>query len=94
MSSQVFKDQDLLTITLETGNTATTGADSAKIYYVKPSGVKGSWTAVIDETAVKYDIQTGDIDEAGTWQFESEITTGGLSAQGTVTKIKFSTSIK
>lgn len=97
MSNQafdVFKGQDLLTISLETSNDSTTDADSAKIYYQKPSGSKGVWSATIDGTKVNYNVQTGDIDESGVWQFQAVIVIGGKESPGKKTTVTFSESLK
>ena len=44
----------------------------AKIYYKKPSGQTGSWTATLitGTTKIRYITQSDDIDETGDWTFQ------------------------
>lgn len=65
------------------------GPHTAKIAYRKPSGVEGEWSATVttDPTPeyaayVEYTTQQDDLDEAGVWALQVEITSqtwSGLS---------------
>jgi len=55
-----------------------TGA-TCKIYYIKPNGATGNWTANIDGTYVYYDpASTSIIDQRGKWFLYAHITKGGV----------------
>lgn len=50
-----------------------TGSQSQKIYYTKPSGAQGSWTASIHSAVngeIVYITQKTDFDEAGVWKLQ------------------------
>ncbi len=82
--SQIFVEQSLLELTAPTGlgdlNTATT----TQILYRKPSGDQGAWTATVDGMNLIYDLQNGDIDEIGRWQFQAYVVNGGLKGYGCI----------
>jgi hypothetical protein len=82
--SQIFLEQSLLELTAPTGlddlNTATT----TQILYRKPSGDQGAWTATVDGMNLIYDLQNGDIDEIGRWQFQAYVVNGGLKGYGCI----------
>lgn len=82
--SQLFKDQSLLTITVETGYDSLNSASETTIRYRKPSGLRGEWTATVSGTELIYNLQDGDIDEIGTWQFEASFIVGGLKSFGSL----------
>ena len=65
-------------ITLDCGTSVAT-ATVRKINYTKPSGVTGSWTAAASGTdAIAYTTTTAaDLDLAGIWKLQAEITTSG-----------------
>jgi hypothetical protein len=68
------------------------GADvsSAIVYYIKPSGKKGSWVAtpVSGETRVYYVVVSGDLDESGTYQLQLKVTlSSGWSGYSTPTSL-------
>lgn len=51
-------------------------ATTLRLYYRKPSGVTGAWTAALYGTSgVQYQTETGDLDEAGTWKLQPYIET-------------------
>ena len=78
----IFKDQGLLTIELDTGYDITS-ATSAKILYQKPDGTTGEFVgAASDTTKISYSLVDGDIDQAGTWIFQSFVTIGGRNGYG------------
>lgn len=88
----VFKTQSLLTIRLDT-LTDLSSATTKKILYKKPSGATGEWTATADSQTLVYEVQAGDIDEAGTWEFQSSIVVGGRTGLGTIVSQKFNNPI-
>ena len=79
----IFKNQTLLTITLDTSLTDLASATTLRIYYKKPSGTSSFWVASLSGTSsVTYAIQSGDIDESGEWIIWSYADYSGSSAQG------------
>jgi hypothetical protein len=72
---QIFKNQSELTIRLLL-DVDITGASVVQIQYRKPGGTIGAWTATVEsaiEGIIYYDIQAGDLDEAGVWTFWSYV---------------------
>lgn len=68
---QIFINQTKLRIRLILG-VDVTGASTIHIQYRKPDGVTGAWDASIESATdgiMYYDIQSGDLDEAGIWTF-------------------------
>lgn len=50
-------------------------ATAVRIYYEKPSGATGFWTAALQDTnKVRYTTQSGDFDEAGVWTLQARVT--------------------
>ena len=79
----IYKNQDLLTLTLETGVTVS-GASSALVLYKKPSGTTGSWTGTTSGTKVLYDVQPGDLDESGVWKIQPKVIIAGEIGYGEI----------
>jgi hypothetical protein len=70
---EIFKDQSYLTLECDT-DMDLTGVVEAKILYEKPTpGVKGSWSATISGSKLVYNILKTDLDQVGTWSFQSYI---------------------
>jgi hypothetical protein len=90
MSAIVFVGQDLLTITLQTGYDLSQ-ASSMEVHYLKPDGTYGAWTSNISYsgTDMIYDVQSGDIDQSGTWYFQPYIVVSGQVTWGVKSKHKF-----
>ena len=68
---QIFKNQTELRIRL-TLDVDITGASLVQIHYRKPSGLIGTWVAIVESAAegiIYYDVQTNDLDKAGSWTF-------------------------
>ena len=87
--SSVYKNQSYLTIYLDTNVTLTT-ATTKEILYQKPDGTTGEWTGTIyDTTQIKYDVQDGDIDQAGEWKFQSYFVLDGKKGYGEKTYYEF-----
>jgi hypothetical protein len=84
----VYKTQSLLTINLATGMDLS-GASVTRILYKKPNGTKGYWTATVSSQNLQYVVSNGDIDQEGTWQFQSYIEVGGKKGFGLVAKQVF-----
>ena len=82
---QIFKNQTELRIRL-TLDVNITGATLVQIHYRKPSGLIGTWTATVESASggiIYYDVQSGDLDEAGTWMFWGYVIfESGLIARG------------
>lgn len=50
-----------------------TGATVAQIWYEKPSGITGIWTATVSTIKLQYTTDSGDIDESGTWKLQGYV---------------------
>lgn len=58
-------------------------ATTRKIYYKKPSGTVGNWTAtLVGSSQLRYAITDTQLNETGIWTFYAYIVTGGLIYQG------------
>ena len=88
----IFKNQNLLTLTLQTGIDVS-GASSALVLYKKPSGSTGTWTATVSGNDVVYDVQAGDLDEVGTWQIQPKVIVGGEDGYGDIKQMIVSATI-
>jgi len=55
----------------------------------KPSGATETWTAALEGTNyLKYVVQAGDLDEAGTWKLQASIVTPAWTGLGETAKLK------
>ena len=87
--SEVYKNQSYLTIYLDT-NVDLTTATSMEILYKKPDGTTGEWDGSADDTTkIKYDVQDGDLDQAGQWYFQAKFILNGETAYGAKTYYTF-----
>lgn len=87
--ANLFNTQSLLDLVLDT-NIDLSSATSKFIHYEKPSGTDGSWTGVLEgTTSIRYSVQPGDIDEVGTWRFQTVVVIGGRTGYGDIVKLKF-----
>jgi hypothetical protein len=71
-------------------NENVSAATVTRIYYKKPSGATGYWTATKDTEntdIIYYDTQSGNIDEAGIWEFQPYFEIGSWKGRGTVCKL-------
>lgn len=51
------------------------GALTLEVEVKKPDATTHTWTATLESTSVlRYVIQTGDLDQAGTWKFQAKVT--------------------
>jgi hypothetical protein len=68
-----------------TSTTTLTSPTDLKIYYTKPSGTKGAWTAVASGTTnIQYTTTAaGDLDEAGKWSFQGYAAISGWTGRST-----------
>jgi hypothetical protein len=88
-TDQYFVNQAAFIIRLDTKRDLT-GVSVQQIKYRKPiSGTKGYWEATINGTVLEYDVQTGDIDETGTWQLETYIEIDGRPGFGGIVHKEF-----
>ena len=89
----IYVNQSLLRIELDT-ETDLTGVDAMKILYEKPDGTTGEWTVTLTSgTKLLYNVQTGDIDQAGTWKFQAYVDINGSIGYGRIVREKISQSI-
>lgn len=80
----IFKGDIGTKIILNTGADLSTGT-VFRIYYRKPNGQTGYWTAQkeSDNTSISYTtIDSGDLDVAGTWQLQSYVEISGWKGFG------------
>lgn len=84
----IFNTQDLIDIVLDTGQDLTS-ATVTNIKYIKPDGTSGTWTGVsYDTTKVKYEVQSGDLDDIGLWTLQAIVTIGGRTGYGDLVKMQ------
>lgn len=75
MTDQTFIEGSTRDLKIETSYTDFSGATSVKIYYVKPSGLKGFWNGTISGTQAVYTMVPADsTGEVGPWQFQVDAT--------------------
>lgn len=87
---ELFKSQGLLRITMETGYDSLDNADVTRILYEKPqSKTKGYFEAQVSGTTLIYNLQNGDIDEVGNWEFQAYIEIAGAYTFGGIVKHHF-----
>lgn len=85
----VFIDQSYLTL-VATTNIDMSAATVTKILYVKPDKTStGSWDAIVRNKSLVYNIQDGDIDQSGMWQFQAYVEIDGKKGFGHIEQIKF-----
>lgn len=87
--SEVFTGQSLLAIRLDTKYSGLASADVTQILYTKPNGDKGRWDAVVSGTKIVYNVQAGDIDQAGDWKVEAYFEVSGATCPCGITSIYF-----
>jgi len=81
----IFKDQTLLTITLDTSLTDLTDASTLRIYYKKPSGTESFWAGSLSGTkSITYAIQSNDLDESGEWRLQAYADYSGNIGRGDI----------
>jgi len=61
-----------------------TGATTALIKYIKPSGSRGSWGGTLNGTRIEYRTQTGDLDEIGDYKIYVYVELPDWSGHGEV----------
>ncbi len=73
-----------------------TVATVRKIIYKKPDGTSGEWTAAEESsTSISYTTDSADdLDQAGTWYFESYVEKAGFTGYGTRTSSTIDPHIK
>lgn len=84
----IFKNQSLVTITLDAGINIST-ATGLKILYRKPDYSLGSWSGTLVGTnEIKYDVVDEMIlDQFGTWELQIKCTLGGKILYGNKVKL-------
>ena len=76
-----------ITITLH-ANFNLSGATTVRIYYQKPSGVKGFWVATLSgNDQLVYNTAVGDIDVPGIWVLQGYVIKSGLVYETSVTQM-------
>jgi hypothetical protein len=84
----IYVNQSYLRFAVNTGVSLTT-AVTELIKYRKPSGATGEW--VVDSISghtLVYNVQVGDLDEAGIWKLQAEVTfDDGRVALGTIASV-------
>jgi hypothetical protein len=79
----IYAGQTLLTLKLNAGIDVATSTVK-RIIYKKPSGTQGYWPAdtIEGNSILTYNIQTGNLDEVGTWSFQVYVEVGGKKGYG------------
>jgi len=90
MSSNYVFVGDVGTVLLFDVGIDTADIISAKIYYQKPDSTSGYWdaTLVASSTQIKYIIQSGDFNIAGTYTFQPWLELADWSGYGTTSTLK------
>lgn len=84
----IFRTQTLFDLTLDT-NIDLSSATLHDIIYEKPDETTGSWTGtVVDTNKIRYQVQSGDLDQIGHWRFQSKATVGGRTGYGDIKLIE------
>jgi hypothetical protein len=81
----IFKNQGYLVIRLDTGLDLSS-ASNLQILYKKPSGVKGSYSAIAEGTKLTYAFTNADLNETGIWEFQTYLSMGGRDGYGDIFK--------
>lgn len=85
---KIYKDDAGTVIDLDAGEDIST-ATSLKIYYTKPSGATGFWTASLQGTSqLRYTTDSNDIDEAGVWTLQALVANLSGSWRGESVKVR------
>lgn|GEM_PF-4448114 len=73
-------------IKYDCGEDITDLATTPKLHYAKPDGTTGNWTPNLSTRYVQYQTVTGDIDQAGLWLFQPELSDGTKIFFGDITQ--------
>jgi hypothetical protein len=65
-------------------NTNISQASVARVYYKKPDKTSGFWDAGISDNGVEYTTVSGDIDQAGRWQFQAYVQLGSWAGTSSI----------
>ena len=64
-------------------------ATTFRIYYTKPSGTTGYWTASLQGTnKLRYTTQNGDLNEDGVWSLQARVSNGSSVWHGETVKLR------
>ena len=64
------------------------GATVVRIYYQKPTGVKGFWNATLSgNDQILYNTSVSDIDVPGIWVLQGYVVKGGLIYETSITQM-------
>jgi hypothetical protein len=63
-------------IKYDCNETITDLSTTPKLHYKKPSGTQGTWTPTLSTQYAQYQALAGNIDEAGPWEINPELTDG------------------
>jgi hypothetical protein len=91
--ANIYKGQGNITISLDTG-ISLAGASSPVILYQKPTGAKGQWVGAISGTLITYNVGATDIDQAGSWFLQAQVTIAGSISLGQVAEMVVTLPIK
>lgn len=84
----LFIDSSYFSIRIGTKTNLDT-ADTLQILYKKPDGSTGFWEATQSARELVYEVQDGDIDQDGEWQFQGYIVVNGREGFTDIHKYKF-----
>lgn len=74
-------------------NIELSSATEPTIHFKKPNDERGTWTANIVNNKIEYKTVSGDLDIAGTWEFQPSIKVNGDLLKGEIIKQEIKQSI-
>ena len=88
MGADIYKGDIGIKIILDVGLDIS-AATITQIYYRKPGGDGGSWTAVIESgnTSISYTSLSGDFDEVGVWKLQAHVVTPSWTQNGEIANV-------
>jgi hypothetical protein len=93
LTENIYVGQSYFDIRLDT-KMDLTGASDFKILYFKKDGTEGAWNAQRDGTEVVYEVQPGDIDQAGPMVLQAYAVKDGRAIKGAEVHIHIDQGIK
>lgn len=95
-SSGLFVGQVGAVISIETGEDAAVlaAATTTEIWYRKPSGTAGKWTASVSSTALTFTTLAASLDEPGDWVLQVYLAGVGYKAPGDFVTMRVATPLQ
>lgn len=87
-----YLNQSNILISLDTGISLASAANT-RILYTKPNGLKGYWSGSFSGNSINYQVNNGDLDQAGQWKIQAYCEIGGKKAYGGVVEFEVNKSL-